>query len=233
MPVDPSAHEVLTFDCYGTLIDWESGILSALRPLTTRHGIEIGDERILELYAELEQAAEAGEYLDYKTVLRRVLGGFAARLGLTPDPGEEDALVASVGHWLPFPDTVEALRSLKRRYKLAIVSNVDDDLFAGTAGRLEVKLDWVITARQVRAYKPSGAMFEAAIRAIGLPKERILHVAQSLFHDIVPAKQMGLKAVWVNRRHEKAGSGATPPAWGCPDLEVPDLKTLASTLNPG
>jgi 2-haloacid dehalogenase len=122
---------------------------------------------------------------------------------------------------------VEALKYLKERYKLAVISNIDDDLFAHSARHLGVPFDWVITAEQVESYKPSLNNFEKAIEIIGAPRGEILHVAQSLYHDIAPAKELGLANVWVNRRHNLKGYGATYPADAVPDLEVPDLATLA------
>ena len=221
---------VLTFDCYGTLIDWESGIWEALRPVFANHRIGMQIEEALELYGKLESEAERGAYQEYKTVLRMVLEGFGARCGFVPTPTELQRFSESVKNWPAFPDSAPALQALKRKYKLAIISNIDDDLFAFSAQRLEVPFDWVITAQQARSYKPSLSNFRIAMDRIGLPKSRILHVAQSLFHDVVPAKTLGLSTVWINRRHNKAGFGATPPAHAQPDLEVPDLRTLARTI---
>ncbi len=217
----------LTFDCYGTLIDWERGILAALRPLLDRHGVAPTEDQILELYGELEAAAEAGPYQPYRAVLAAVVDGFGARLGFAPSPEERAAFAASVGDWPPFPDTVEALRSLARRFQLVILSNVDDDLFAGSARQLGVEFAAVITAQQVGSYKPDRRNFRFALERLGVPAGRVLHVAQSLFHDIAPAKEIGLTTVWINRRHDRPGSGATPAATAQPDLEVPDLRTLA------
>lgn len=225
--LDFSRFGVLAFDCYGTLIDWETGILRAVRPVLERHGVEPGDAEILGTYADLEATHEAGEYVDYSTVLGLVMKGMGRRFRFDAGPDELDCLRRSMTRWEPFPDTVGALRRLKTRYKLAIVSNVDDRLFAVTARRLEVPFDFVVTAEQVRAYKPSLAVFERALDVIGYPPERVLHVAQSIYHDIVPAKAIGLTAVWVNRRLGKVGTGATSPASASPDLEVPDLETLA------
>ncbi len=226
--VDP--FEVLTFDCYGTLIDWEQGIRSALRPLLSRHQIDLADDALLELYGSLESQAEKGAYQPYKSVLRAVMEGFAERFAFSPTPTELDSLAASVKEWPPFPDTVEGLRTLHERFKLAIISNIDDDLFAQSARHLQVPFDWVITAEQVGSYKPSAQNFHVALERIGRPTDAILHVAQSLYHDIVPAKQLGLSTVWVNRRHGKASPGATPPTQAVPDLEVPDLRTLVTTI---
>ncbi len=220
-------YDVLTFDCYGTLIDWESGISDALAPVFAAHNVTIEREAALELFGVLESEIERGEYVDYKTVLARVLAGMGARLGFTPTPDEVAAFSTSVCDWNPFPDSPAALQALKRKYKLAIVSNVDDDLFAYSQRKLGVDFDWVITAQQVQSYKPATPHFHEAFKRIGLPRDKFLHVAQSLYHDIVTAKSLGLATVWVNRRHDKGGSGATPPTDATPDVEVPDLAALA------
>ncbi len=222
--------EVLTFDCYGTLIDWETGIWKALQPIVTSHHVGLSPDRALELYGELETETERGEYREYKSVLQMVLKGFGARLGFVPTANELQHFSMSVRDWPAFPDSAPALQALKTKYKLAIISNIDDDLIAFSAQRLQVKFDWIITAQQAKSYKPSLNNFRVAFERIGLSQTRILHVAQSLFHDIVPAKALGLSTVWVNRRHDKAGFGATPPAQAQPDLEVPDLQTLARRI---
>jgi 2-haloacid dehalogenase len=221
---------VMTFDCYGTLIDWETGIWEALQPVLAGHGIEMGAERALELYGELESEAERGpyhEYHEYRAVLRLVLDGIGSRLGFAPSASELEHFSDSVKDWPAFPDSARALRVLKGKYRLAILSNIDDDLFAASALRLETQFDFVVTAQQARSYKPSLNNFHLAIERIALPSSQILHVAQSLYHDIAPAKSLGLSTVWVNRRHGRQGFGATPPAQAHPDLEVPDLQTLA------
>jgi 2-haloacid dehalogenase len=224
------AYRVITFDCYGTLIDWEQGLLSTLRPVLAAHNLHPPDAEILTLYAELEAQAETGPYRPYRSVLRQAMEGFSARLHFTPAPAELTCLAESVPHWRPFPDTVAALRALKSKYKLAIISNIDNDLFAATAQHLQVPFDWVITAERVQSYKPSVRNFAYAIAHIGMPKAYVLHVAQSRYHDIVPAKAFGLAAVWVNRYRHRTHAGATPPAQAQPDLEVPDLQTLVTTM---
>lgn len=218
---------VLTFDCYGTLIDWETGLWAALQPILSRHGITMAPEPALELFGPLETEAERGPYQAYRAVLRTVLEGFGARLGFVPSEAELQQFAASVTAWPAFPDSAGALQALHTRYKLAIISNIDDDLFAASAQRLQVAFDWVITAQQARSYKPAAHNFQLALTRIGLPQQQILHVAQSLYHDIAPARALGLSTVWVNRRHAKPGAGATPAAQAQPDLEVPDLHTLA------
>ncbi len=223
-------YEVLTFDCYGTLIDWETGICQALGPVFAHHRVEFVPDRALELYGELETATERATYREYKGVLQTVLQGLGERLGFVPTPEELARFSLSVKDWPAFPDSPRALQALHRKYRLAILSNIDDDLFAFSARRLEVEFDWIITAQQLKSYKPSLNNFRAALERIGLPRQRILHVAQSLFHDIAPANLLGLSTVWVNRRQNKPGTGATPAAEARPDLEVPDLQTLATKI---
>ncbi len=217
----------LTFDCYGTLIDWEQGILAALQPVLDRHGIALSDDAVLTLYGELESAAEGGPYRSYRELLAAVMDGFGERLGFAPAADERAALAVSVSDWPPFPDTVEALQSLARRFRLAILSNIDDDLFVGSARRLGVEFAAVVTAEQVGSYKPDPRNFRALLARLDVVPDQVLHVAQSLFHDIAPANALGLTTVWINRRHDRTGSGATLPATARPDLETPDLKTLA------
>lgn len=222
--------EVLSFDCYGTLIDWETGILTALKTILSNHSISLNDAQILELYAQLESKHQAGEYLKYREVLKRVVQDFCVSLNVTPTELELNSLAESIKSWEPFPDTVEALQALRKQYKLTIISNIDDDLFAYTAQKLKIGWDWIITAEQVKSYKPSVQNFEVAIQHMGIAPEKLLHIAQSIYHDIVPAKALGITAVWVNRRKGKAGFGATAPASATPDVEVPDLKSLVSLM---
>jgi 2-haloacid dehalogenase len=225
MSLDFSQFEVLTFDCYGTLIDWETGILAALRPLAAGHGAKLSDAELLALYGELEARIEAGPYQRYREVLRGVVRGMGERLGFAASEKEMDSLPDSLGAWPPFPDTVAALRRLKTRYKLAIISNTDDDLFEQTAKLLQVPFDDVITAQQAGSYKPSHNNFHLALKRLGVAKEKVLHVAQSRHHDIAPSHELGIKNVLVTRR----GRGAVLENAAQPDLEVPDLKTLADT----
>lgn len=230
--LDFTRFRVLTFDCYGTLIDWESGIAAALSAVLARHGIRRDEEELLRLFAETEAPIQAGPFRPYREILRETTRVLADRLGFAPDHQDLDALATSLPHWPPFPDTVAALRALAGRYRLGIISNVDDDLFAATAARLEVEFAWVVTAQQARTYKPSRNNFFRALDRIGLPWDQVLHVAQSLFHDVAPARSLGLATVWVNRRAGQPG-GATPPSQARPDLEVPDLARLALLAGAG
>ena len=225
--LDFARFEALTFDCYGTLIDWETGILEAVRALAAGIGTELPEEdEVLELFARLEAEAEHGPFRSYREVLTEVAHGFARELGTEPDPGAAAAFAASVAEWPPFEDSASALRALGTRFRLAIVSNVDDDLFAGSAARLGIDFDEVVTAQQVRSYKPAPGHFREVLSRLGLPMERVLHVAQSLYHDIAPAKALGFTCVWVDRRAGRSG-GATRPSAAKPDLVVPSLAALA------
>ncbi|ACC83625.1 haloacid dehalogenase type II [Nostoc punctiforme] len=221
-------YKALTFDCYGTLIDWENGILGALKPLLLAHNTDLDDDQILELFAEFEAELEKGDYIKYREVLKTVVDKFGEQFGFEPTVKELNSIADSIQHWLPFPDTVEALKMLKQKFRLVIISNVDDDLFSFSAKHLEVEFDQIITAEQAKSYKPSLNNFKLAIERVDLPLEQILHVAASVYHDIVTAKSMGLSTVWVNRRADKQGVNITGAAVRQPDLEVPDLKTLAA-----
>ncbi len=226
--LDLSRFDWLTFDCYGTLIDWEAGILAGLRQVMARSGVDASDDLLLETYARHEATIEAGPYRTYREVLGLALRGVGADLGAAVTDEDAAAFGGSVVDWPAFPDSVEALATLHVRHRLGVLTNCDDDLFAGSSRRLGDPFDLVVTAQQVGAYKPSLRGFEMVFDRIDVPRDRILHVAQSLFHDHVPAKRLGLATVWVDRRHGRQGSGATPPAEATPDLVVPDMATLAA-----
>jgi 2-haloacid dehalogenase len=222
-----SNFEMLTFDCYGTLIDWEAGIFTALKPVLAVHGKFIADDQLLELYGEFESQAEAGEYRPYREVLKTVVRALGKRLDFPPTVEEVDSLSNSIAKWQPWPDTVCALKKLSTRYRLAIISNIDDDLFTATRRCLPVEFDSVTTAEQAAGYKPSLNIFKMALGKSKLSPDRILHVGQSIYHDVLPAQSLGLATAWVNRPSPRAGVGAVKPARGKPDLEIPDLESLA------
>lgn len=230
MTLDFNRFEILTFDCYGTLIDWETGLLSALRRILSAHGKKIDDTALLELYGNFEQLSEQGAFHPYREVLQSVVRQFGEELGFVPTAEEVRSLPDSLALWKPWPDTVAALRQLKSRYRLAILSNVDDDLFAATRPQLEVDFDEVITAQQAQAYKPSLKIFELALARIQAPAHRILHIGQSIYHDVIPAQALGLATVWVNRPSARAGVGAVKAAHAEPDLEVSSLAELAELV---
>lgn len=219
--------EALTFDCYGTIVDWETGIVSALHRLLEGAPDLPDGERLLEMYGDFESAAQRGPFRRYRSVLEDVARAFGEALGVGVDDRAARVFAESVGEWPPFADSVEALHALETRYRLVVVSNVDDDLFARTRERLGVDFAQVVTAEQVGSYKPARAHFDEALRRLDLPREAVVHVAQSFFHDIAPAGDLGFRCCWVDRRGGRAGGGATPPAQAEPDLTVPDLATLA------
>jgi 2-haloacid dehalogenase len=228
--LDFSRFEILTFDCYGTLINWEAGLLAALDRILSAHSKRIDDAALLKLYGDFELRAEQPPFQPYREVLGSVVRQFGTELGFTPTAEEVQSLADSLPRWKPWPDTVAALRQLKTRFRLAILSNVDDDLFAGTRPQLEVAFDEVITAQQARAYKPSLTLFELALSRIKTPAHRVLHVGQSIYHDVVPAQALGLATVWVNRPSARPGVGAVKSAEARPDMTVTSLAQLASAV---
>jgi 2-haloacid dehalogenase len=230
MALDLGAYDVMTFDCYGTLIDWETGILAAMRRLLAAHDADPDDESLLVAFAAHEARLEAGPYRRYREVLAEVAAAICAEHGITAGAEDLAAFGGSVADWPAFDDSAQALARLADRYRLAVLTNCDDDLFEASARRLGVTFDPIVTAEQVRSYKPSRRNFEVMFERLGIPRDRILHVAQSLFHDHVPGKALGLATVWVDRRRGRSGHGATPPAAVTPDLTVPDMASLADLV---
>jgi 2-haloacid dehalogenase len=230
--LDYGTFDALTFDCYGTLIDWEAGILTGLRAVLGPHAVTPADDELLERYAAAEAAIEAGPYRRYREVLGAALVDVAAGYGVRPTAAEVAAFGGSVANWPAFPDSGAALARLKGRFRLGVLTNCDDDLFAASNRRLGVEFDWVVTAQQAGGYKPRPANFELLFERLALPRGRILHVAQSLFHDHVPAKSLGLSTVWIDRRHDRPGAGATPPATATPDATFADMASFAAAAAP-
>jgi 2-haloacid dehalogenase len=227
--------EALSFDCYGTLIDWEAGLTTVLGPWARSRGLATDDEALLAAYAGHEERAEATEPgAPYPRILAASLRGLGAELGAEVSEQDADRLARSVPDWPAFADSAGALADLAQRYRLIILSNVDRVSFAGSARRLGVAFTSVITAEDVGSYKPSPRNFAALLAEaarLGVPDEKLLHVAQSLFHDHVPARRAGLPTVWINRRHGRPG-GATPvPAVPVtPDWEFPSMRAFADAV---
>ena len=205
-----SDFKALSFDCYGTLIDWETGLVDALRSLRDNGA---SAEEILEAYGPIEHEIEVEQPgLPYSQLLERVHERLCDRFGVEPDEVEAAKFGASVGDWPAFPDSAEALRYLKQHFKLIILSNVDRLSFAGSNQRLGVEFDHIFTAQDIGSYKPDLRNFEyliSHVAADGIAKGELLHVAQSLFHDHVPANRMGIASAWIDRRAGKPGGGAT------------------------
>jgi 2-haloacid dehalogenase len=227
-----SDFKALSFDCYGTLIDWEAGLSRALEPL--RALLDISRDEMLEAFAHAEHdIEEVHPGMRYSELLRLVHWRLAEQFGMPPDNADANAFGQSVGDWPPFPDTVEALRYLKRHFKLIILSNVDKASFARSNERLGVEFDHVFTAEEIGSYKPSLANFEYMLDRLqgdGIAKEDLLHVAQSLFHDHVPANRIGIASAWIDRRHGQAGGGATKVPDPMPhfDFRFSSLEELAA-----
>lgn len=231
--IDFGSIKAMTFDCYGTLIDWEAGIVNALGPLFRSRGAgTFHDPTLLKEYANAEAREERRSYRSYRRVLGRVSRVLAARFCATLQPGDDEVLANSVKHWPAFPDTPAALEQLAKRFRLVVLSNIDRDLFAETRRHLGPAPLELISAEDVRSYKPGPAHFEAALRLTGLPAPNICHVAQSLYHDIGIARSLGFRTVWVNRRGRKPGGGATPSApTATPDMRVSTLQELADAVS--
>ena len=219
--LDTDQVELITFDCYGTLVDWESGIRAALGLQLQAAGLS-WQERFFELYLEYESREQCQTYRPYKEILTIAEAGVLSQAGVEPLP--KPMLAASLGAWRPFDDTVPVLEGLRQKFKLGVLSNIDRDLFAQTARQLRVRFDVVVTAEDVRYYKPGSAHFDKMLELTGLDKHRVLHVAQSLYHDIRPCKDMKIPCVWINRRGQQRPESLLPLA------EFPDLKSFAAAV---
>jgi 2-haloacid dehalogenase len=227
--------KILSFDCYGTLIDWETGITEALRPLLARSGKALGRDQVLETFARLEVAQEAETpSMIYSELLAVVHTRMAKEWATEPIAEESEAFGHSVPNWPAFADSPEALQYLKQHYKLVILSNVDRESFKPSNARLQVDFDYIFTAQDVGSYKPNLRNFKYMIRRLGEAghhRHEILHTAESLFHDHVPANQIGLASAWIHRRHAQTGFGATHPPGNMPkyDFRFGSMKEMAET----
>lgn len=217
-------YEVITFDCYGTLIDWEQGIAEAFAAEATRGGRTVDRDAVLEAYHAIEPKVEAEAFRSYRETLASTAIEVAERLGWPLPKDRAGFLAESLPSWPPFPDTNPALRRLAvAGLRLGILSNVDEDLLAGTLRNLEAPFDLIVTAEQVRSYKPAHGHFLAARAKTG-GGIGWLHAAQSYFHDVAPAKSLAIPVAWINRKQEAAGSA------GLPDLEFRNLEELANWI---
>ena len=235
--VDLRQYAALSFDVYGTLIDWEAGIAAVLRTWTQRHGADLSAEALLLAYADHEAAVEREfPQLVYPEVLQAAFRRTAKDLQLPVSDADVQALGRSVPDWPVFADTVEALGRLKQHYQLIILSNVHEEGVTGSIKHMHIAFDQVLTAQAIGSYKPNARNFQVLLQRVadaGHTPTQLLHVAQSLFHDHVPAKAMGLDTVWINRRHNKPGWGATPnPNTEVqPDLEFTSLAAFADAVD--
>ena len=214
-------YDIVTFDCYGTLIDWESGISDAFLRAAREDGIELRRDEVLGAYARIEPVVEREQFRLYRDVLTETAARVARALGWPLAYERGTFLADSLRDWKPFPDTNPALERLRAAgHQLGVLSNIDDDLFAATRRHFTVDFDLLVTAQQVRSYKPGHAHFLKAKEKIG--EKRWLHAAQSNFHDIAPATALGIDNAWVNRKNETGGVQ--------PTYEVRDMAGLAELL---
>jgi 2-haloacid dehalogenase len=225
--MDFKQFEILSFDCYGTLIDWRSSVLEIIMPILNDYNIEMTDEEIFGLFLDADRKTISREYIAYREVLTRIMENIGKILNLNLQQRDKTCLVDRFGDWHPFPDSHNALVKLQEQYKLAIISNVDDEMFNLTMRCIGIRFEYIVTAKQVQSYKPSHNNFNVALEKFGVPKEKVLHVAQSIHHDIRPTNELGWHNVWVNRYNEPE---RTDPA-EFPDLEVPDLASLVRIIN--
>jgi 2-haloacid dehalogenase len=215
--------QTLTFDCYGTLVDWKTGLSRSFVELFGPEAAERSEE-LFTAYVEAEAAIESGAYCSYRQVFVGVTRSLARRIGRSVDRNRENLLADRLPQWPMFPDTNEALCRLKNRFRLGVLSNIDHDLFAATARQFDVAFDFVVTAEDVGSYKPAHGHFERLLVEHGT-KQRTLHVAQSLYHDGMPASQLGLAFAWINRYGQRNHTEVVPLA------EFPDLKSLADAAD--
>jgi len=221
-----SENILFSFDCYGTLIDWENGIYNALKIVFERHGIEVEREGILKLYSQIEPELEK-EYKPYKVILKMAAERIFDVYGIEATDEEKEVLVRSIYTWKPFNDVKESLVEIKRYGKIAVISNTDEDIIKASIENMGIDFDFVVTAEKVKAYKPSLKVFEFAYKMFGVDKSEWIHVGQSVFHDIVPAKKFGLKTVLIKRR----GFGATPEVRERADFEFGELSTFSKSIH--
>ena len=220
----------LSFDCYGTLIDWETGILSCFDDLKTRYPISLSDAEILKLYADFEVDQEHKPFRPYKEVLVSVMQDFAQSLDMDLDAPDEYALVESIKTWPPFTDSHEALYALGQQYKLVIISNIDDDLFAFSQDLLGVKFDHIFTAQQMGSYKPSISNFQFVQKSLNLKTHNWLHIAQSLYHDHIPASTLGIDSVWIKRPSVLGDQGIAPEVDLIPKKIFSDMASFSKEI---
>jgi 2-haloacid dehalogenase len=234
--MDLTDFDALSFDCYGTLIDWEAGMLGVLRPWADSHGVRLTDDELLAAYASQEsQVEEDHPAWPYPEVMSRTFIGVGDALGVPVTPEDGQRLGSSVPDWPAFADSAKALQMLGSHFKLIILSNVDRASFAGSNARLGVTFDAILTAQDIGSYKPAAMNFKALLTEadrMSISQGKLLHVAQSLFHDHVPAKEAGLPTVWINRRSGSASWGATPaPSVDVkPDWEFSSMAEFAGAV---
>ena len=218
---------LISFDCYGTLIDWRKGVLNALHPFLEDYFIEMDDEQIFSLFREFDENLVTGKFQSYDIILTEIMKLFGKSLNINIQEEDFSLLADSLPQWPLFADTNQSLENLRQKYKLAIISNIDRPLLEKTLKKFNIRFDYYITSGELGSYKPSSENFLEALQQFKLPSDQLLHVAQSRFHDILPARELGLQAVWINRYHDPV-----PPVEDdqYPGMHFPDLKSFVDTL---
>jgi 2-haloacid dehalogenase/putative hydrolase of the HAD superfamily len=220
----PSKITFVTFDVYGTLIDWETGIYEAFAREAERDGFALDRDELIALFHEIEREIQAGSYELYAEVLRRTAVEISKRLGWPLEPSRSGFLPDSVQRWQPFKETAPVLQKLSKKYSLGLLSNIDDKLLGQTRRHVPIDFDLVVTAQQVRSYKPDPAHFTECARRIGTKKGWV-HVASSIYHDVEPCLKQRIPVIWVNRNKETLEAGQRKPT-----AEVPNLREAAKLL---
>jgi 2-haloacid dehalogenase len=219
--------ELISFDCYGTLVDWKKGILDTLVPLFDDYLLDISREEIFQLFIKFDAEILNSDFIFYRNVLREIMKRFSSHLKINMMENDLDCLVKSLPTWPVFEDTAETLRKLKNHYTLALITNSDNDLVEKTLNFLGVHFDYVITSSQLGTYKPSGNNFYRALEAFDLPAGKIIHVAQSIYHDIIPCNELGIQNMWVNRYNEPSPVDEIEK----PGAEINTLSEMVTLLN--
>jgi 2-haloacid dehalogenase len=218
--------KLISFDCYGTLIDWKTSVVNTLKTLFDDYLIDISEEEIFKLFLGFDENLVKADFMFYRSMLREILKLYAKTFNINFAQDDLECLVRTLPSWKPFPDTVNALKIIKQNYKIAIISNIDRDLLDKSLIMLDTNFDYIITSDEVKSYKPSLNNFTYAFRRFNLPSQNILHVAQSRFHDIIPSNELGIKNVWINRYAQ--ATSADPQE--IPAAEFPDLISFARQL---
>ncbi|MYE02110.1 MAG: HAD-IA family hydrolase [Alphaproteobacteria bacterium] len=233
--LDPARYDAITFDCYGTLVDWDTGVANAFGPWAVKSRFAGTVADLIERFARHQREKQTVRpALNYRDVIGQAFENAACDLGGFVSEEDQAVFGWSVGAWPCFPDTIDALRNLKTMgFHLGVVSNVDNASFEDTHERMGGMIDTVVTAEMVGAYKPDLKMFEAlfsALAARGIARKRILHVAQSRFHDVAPSNELGLDVVWIDRRHGRPGKGVTIPSEAEPLIKFDSLEAMCDSL---
>lgn len=212
--------EVLSFSCFGTLIDWRKGIVSTLKPLFEEYLVEMGEEEIYNLFRHYESELVHSDFMLYRSMLTEVIRKMGRRLNLNLSQDDCESLVRSLPSWPIFPDTVDCLRKWSKKYKLALICNADKDLLEKSILKTGLKFDHIILSEDLKTYKPSQHNFLIALRSFGVSSHHVVHLSENLSNDIVPCNEIGIPAVWINRYNlDEPADEAEQALYAFPDLK--------------